>query len=98
MATATVTSKGQVTIPVKVRRALGIKAGTRVDFVETGNGRIELRAKIGSIIDMRGCLPELGYVPTIEEMDEAIGKTVVAEYLAGLADDRNENEDSGKTA
>lgn len=29
-----VTSKGQVTIPVRIRRKLGIRANTRVDFVE----------------------------------------------------------------
>ncbi|MDZ4046209.1 MAG: AbrB/MazE/SpoVT family DNA-binding domain-containing protein, partial [Rhodoglobus sp.] len=31
MPTATVTSKGQVTIPAEVRERLGIEAGTRVD-------------------------------------------------------------------
>lgn len=32
-----VTSKGQVTIPVDVRRALGIEPGTDVKFVKDGN-------------------------------------------------------------
>ena len=35
MPSAKVTSKGQITIPVKVRRAMGIKAGTEVMFFET---------------------------------------------------------------
>jgi antitoxin PrlF len=38
MPTATMTSKGQVTIPVKVREALGLKPGTRIDFYEIEKG------------------------------------------------------------
>ena len=34
MATATLTSKGQITLPVDVRRALGVDTGDRVEFVE----------------------------------------------------------------
>lgn len=37
-----VTSKGQVTIPKKVRDRLGIKPGSAVDFEATEDGRIEL--------------------------------------------------------
>lgn len=33
-----VTSKGQVTIPLEVRRALGIQAGSEVDFEVTEGG------------------------------------------------------------
>ena len=42
MDSSTVTSKGQVTIPKEVRRALGIRQGSRVAFT-TKNGRCELR-------------------------------------------------------
>ncbi|MEK6851478.1 MAG: AbrB/MazE/SpoVT family DNA-binding domain-containing protein [Candidatus Thermoplasmatota archaeon] len=34
---ATVTSKGQVTIPASVRRRLGIREGTRIVFLESGD-------------------------------------------------------------
>lgn len=34
METAYVTSKGQLVIPVKIRRKLGIKPGTKICFVE----------------------------------------------------------------
>jgi AbrB family looped-hinge helix DNA binding protein len=42
MEKATVTVKGQVIIPAKIRRKLGIKKGTRVTFTEK-NGEIILR-------------------------------------------------------
>lgn len=39
-----ITSKGQVTIPKKVRDFLGLKAGAAVDFQPTGDGRVMLVA------------------------------------------------------
>jgi len=41
---ATVTSKGQVTIPKPVRDLLGLKAGSKVDFRKTDDGKVELLA------------------------------------------------------
>ena len=38
MATATLTSKGQVTIPKTVRDALQLREGDKVDFMLTENG------------------------------------------------------------
>ena len=38
----TLTSKGQVTIPKEIRRALGIRQGSRIAFA-TKNGKVELR-------------------------------------------------------
>lgn len=40
----TVTSKGQVTIPKPVRDLLGLKAGSKVDFRKTDDGKVELYA------------------------------------------------------
>lgn len=43
MASVSVTSKGQVTIPKRVRQALGIKPGTKVEFdLEAGGARLKL--------------------------------------------------------
>lgn len=43
MSAVSVTSKGQVTIPKRVRQALGIKVGTKVEFDIDGN---EARLKV----------------------------------------------------
>ncbi|NOS96127.1 MAG: AbrB/MazE/SpoVT family DNA-binding domain-containing protein, partial [Methylotenera sp.] len=36
MSTATLTSKGQITIPAAVRAAMNLESGSRVEFVESG--------------------------------------------------------------
>lgn len=74
MATAAITSKGQITIPIEVRRKLGLKPGDRVRFVESENGEIILKPKTGSIMDMRGFFKWRGKPVTIEEMNETIAK------------------------
>ena len=40
--TATVTAKGQITIPKAVREALGVKAGSKVDFKPLDDGHIAI--------------------------------------------------------
>ena len=44
METTSVTSKGQVTIPLKIRQQLGIRKGSKLTFVLSGD-YIELRVK-----------------------------------------------------
>jgi antitoxin PrlF len=87
MPSAIVTSKGQITIPIEVRRALKIKPGVRIDFYESDPGHFSIIAKTGSIRDLEGCIPKLGYVPTIEEMNEAV-MDHVAELDAATKSDR----------
>jgi len=72
MPTATVTSKGQITIPIEVRKKLGLKPGARIDFYEIEDCEYALRAKTGSIMEMRGCLAYDGPTITIEEMNRAV--------------------------
>lgn len=41
---STMTSKGQVTVPVEVRRKLGLRQGDRVEFSEKGDETVIRRA------------------------------------------------------
>jgi antitoxin PrlF len=52
MAFATVTSKGQTTIPLEVRLAAKLKPGDRIHFTVLADGTIILRAKNRSIRDI----------------------------------------------
>ncbi|MET0963230.1 MAG: AbrB/MazE/SpoVT family DNA-binding domain-containing protein [Noviherbaspirillum sp.] len=42
MESTTVTSKGQVTIPKQLRQQMGIRAGSRIEFIVVGE-RVEMR-------------------------------------------------------
>jgi antitoxin PrlF len=53
-AAAKVTSKGQVTIPAEVRRALGVRSGDKIDFVRNEAGRYELAVRGTTFADLRG--------------------------------------------
>jgi len=73
MPTATVSSKGQVTIPKAVRELLRIDAGDEVDFVVTERGDVVVRGVSLDVRELRGLLkrPRRGAV-SVEEMNAAI--------------------------
>jgi antitoxin PrlF len=70
--TSTVTSKGQVTIPVEARRRLRIVPGTKLEFVIRDDGRLEVIPLSGSVKDLKGAVPKPKRVLTLAEMDAAI--------------------------
>ena len=72
---ATMTSKGQLTIPKDVRDELNLKAGTRL-YVQVRNGEVVAMPKNRSISDLFGSLgvPPQGAGATLEDFDEAIGR------------------------
>jgi antitoxin PrlF len=72
---ARLTSKGQITIPVKVRRTLGLRSGDRVQFVEIDGHKFAMTAANRSVRELKGILYKKGRKPvTIEEMNEAIAR------------------------
>jgi AbrB family looped-hinge helix DNA binding protein len=75
MATATVTSKGQITIPSRVRHALGLEAGDRVEFVDQGKGQFAIAAVTRSVRELKGLFQGKRSKPvSIEEMNAAIAR------------------------
>lgn len=72
MASATVTSKGQVTIPADVRRQLGLRPGSRLAFVATTGGGYEIHPETASIKDLKGVVPRPAYPVSIDDMNEAV--------------------------
>lgn len=74
MVSAKLTSKGQITIPATVRAALGLEAGSRVEFVETGNGQFSIIAGTEEVQSLKGMLKKPASPVSIETMQQAIAK------------------------
>ena len=71
MSVATLTSKGQVTIPKAVRDALRLKQGDRLEFAVQDDGTIRVRPLTVDLRDLFGIL-EAGRHVTVEEMNAAL--------------------------
>ncbi len=75
MVTATITSKGQITIPKDVRTSLHLHAGDRVAFVVHGNSEAVLTPITRSVDDVYGKLHKKGGpVCSVDQMNKAINK------------------------
>ncbi|WP_322088774.1 AbrB/MazE/SpoVT family DNA-binding domain-containing protein [Burkholderia sp. BCC1999] len=75
MASATVTSKGQVTIPVDVRTRLGLATGDRIEFIlNEKTGRYEVVPVTDSITSLKGIIRKPAKPVSIEDMNAAIAE------------------------
>ena len=73
MATATVTSKGQITLPKTVRERLGVESGDRIEFIESERGFFIVPAT-KDIKSLKGVVPKPKKAISIEEMNRAIAR------------------------
>ncbi|MBI2980802.1 MAG: type II toxin-antitoxin system PrlF family antitoxin [Deltaproteobacteria bacterium] len=72
MATATLTSKGQTTVPKEVRDFLGLHEGDQIEFV-IGRGEVVLRPATLDVKSLKGILREKDQKTlSVEEMNTAI--------------------------
>ena len=60
---ATLTSKGQTTIPKHIRESLGMKPGDRMTFTLLADGVVLLRVKNKSVMGLAGSLHKKGKKP-----------------------------------
>ncbi|MEW5887810.1 MAG: AbrB/MazE/SpoVT family DNA-binding domain-containing protein [Pseudomonadota bacterium] len=75
---ATVTNKGQVTVPKEIRDRSGIKPGSRLDFEVQEDGSLRVRVLARGADNLFGLLHRPGIEPrSIEEMDEGIAAAAV---------------------
>ncbi len=70
---ATMTSKGQLTVPKAIRDKLRLKPGDRIEFLLDDNGARITPVK-ASVKELKGMLPKPASPVTLAEMDEAIAK------------------------
>jgi len=57
---ATLTSKGQTTIPKEIRDGLGMKPGDRLSFTLMPDGTVIMRVKRKSVMELAGVLHKKG--------------------------------------
>lgn len=85
MPAATVTSKGQITIPAEVRRDLGLRPGARVDFVRTDEGVYQLIPTTRTVTSLKGFVAALAEPVPLEAMDDAIAAAATESAAAPAA-------------
>lgn len=82
MATATMTSKGQLTVPKEVRDRLGLKPGDKVELVLSGDHMVTMRKLRRLRLDeVLGSLPTNGVSATHEQIDEDLGDAIVESVM-----------------
>lgn len=74
MSTATLTSKGQITIPIDIRNELKVGVGDRVEFVQIAPGRYEFLAATTEVTALKGMFGPAKRSVSIEEMNTAIAQ------------------------
>lgn len=73
MSIATITSKGQTTIPKEIRELLNLRPGDRISFIIEADGKVYIQPLNVNVEDLSGILHKPGRTPvSIEEMNAAI--------------------------
>ena len=72
MPTATLTSKGQITVPKAVRDALGVRPGDRLAFRIRGDGTVTVEADTVDLLSLRGIVKPKVQGVTVDAMSESI--------------------------
>ena len=75
MPTSLITSKGQTTIPKRIREHLHLQAGDKIDFVIENNGKVVIEPATLDVNELDGILHRPGMkAVSVEDMNNAIGK------------------------
>jgi AbrB family looped-hinge helix DNA binding protein len=75
MATSTLTSKGQITVPKEIRDHLKLRTGQRLEFQVAADGRVVMRPRSRDVRDLKGIVrTSRRKTVSVEEMNEAIAQ------------------------
>ena len=72
MSTATITSKGQITIPVQIRSSLGLQPGDKISFLMEESGRVVFLPATKDVTTLKGIVPRPARPVRIEDMEDSI--------------------------
>ena len=84
MSTATVTSKGQITVPKDIRELLGLRVGDRIVFRPKEDGSVVVEPETVDIRSLRGCLKSRVKGVSVEKMNKGIVEAVAQSYRRSL--------------
>jgi antitoxin PrlF len=71
VSTATLTSKGQITLPKRLREILNLNPGDRIDFVLGADGRFDVLPIKSSLEQLKGCVISPKSI-SVEAMSRAV--------------------------
>ena len=74
MNTATLTSKGQITVPKPIRERLNIQPGDRIHFLIEDDGTITFMPVKSDVRELKGILPKPKQPVSVEAMNAAIAE------------------------
>ena len=81
MALATLTTKGQVTIPKEIREALNLRTGDKIEITATADGKAVIRPVSKKVDDIFCKLYRSGIRSvSVDEMDAAIKKRMQEKF------------------
>ncbi|MCK6531831.1 MAG: AbrB/MazE/SpoVT family DNA-binding domain-containing protein [Polyangiaceae bacterium] len=80
MPSATVTSKGQVTLPKRIRVLLQLEEGDRVAFRERPDGTVVLEPETLDFMSMEGRIRPRVRGVSLDEMDAAVRRAVTKRH------------------
>lgn len=72
MTTATLTSKGQITVPKDIRDHMHIDKGDRVEFLVDDQGVVTIWPVTENVTSLKGMVPKPRKPVSIEEMNTAV--------------------------
>jgi len=75
---ATITSKGQITLPKALREQLHLSPGDRVEFILDEDNVVRMLPRLASVKHLKGLLPKPAQPVSLEQMDDAIADAVSA--------------------
>ena len=71
---ATITSKGQLTLPKEIRKILNLHSGNKVEFMIDSDGNVKMVPIKSSIKELKGVVPKPKKTVGLDDMQDAIEK------------------------
>lgn len=77
MSAATITSKGQITLPKAVRDHLQLETGQRVEFLIGDDGTVTVWPVTADVTSLKSVLPPPKRTLTLDEIDKVIRQRAI---------------------